>query len=513
MKLLIYIFTILAFSLADASVIVPASSIQSSLAQIQEFLYASKPFVGEGEKFGGQFVIEISDRIPEQTLWKIRITESNSTMQISADALRNGLSLEAWTTLVSQIHAAHSWMPLSLMIHQQVLTSPGSSAVEIASVEANALNLLKERLAPESGGLRDATRAIFDPTDRHARSHIFFAVYLKSVGPLFGDSLDRRSDDVKDLLNRVKALAQKLEVVHSQMLKSKLELIESFKQTQKTVSKFKQTSASVSELVSLVEKNDREGVARVLEASLPWDQFTTMETKIYRQFVEAIRRPNKQNSIYLLRGTNPKLDPAPESLGLMSKLFKNPPFQTKTVNEVFAGYREDWASTAVNRRTDIPFPSFFNLGENHSHSSASKDGHPSALVSTSASAPVVTKFAKGSKVMMRLDARRIYPNYESMMYFEREVLVPFFVFPDEIEGELVRDPATKKAFIQRAKDKTVNAEATEFLKTNMAKDALALPYIISIWEKSFQQFFPASTSVESRRVISASQCVGFYAGQ
>lgn len=510
MKSLIYIVAFLAVSVAHASAVVPADVVQSSLAQIQEFLKASETFVGDGEKFGGQFIIEVSERVSEEKLWQIKIAESNSTMQISAAALKKGLSLEVWTALVSQIHAAHNWMPLILMIHQHVLMSPGSSAVEVASIEANALNLLKERLAPGSGDLWNATRAVFDPNDRHSMSYIFFAVYLKSIGPLFGDALERRSDDIKDLSSRVESIAQKLEVVFNQMLKSKLELIESFMQTQRTASKFKHTSESVSELVSRVEKNDREGVAKLLESSLPWDQFTTMETKIYRQFIEAIRRPNKQNSVYLLRGTNPKLDPTPENLGLMSKLFKNPPFQAKTVNEVFAGYREDWANTVVDRRTDIPFPSFFNLGENHSHSSASKDGHPSALVSTSASAPVVTKFAKGSKVMVRVDARRIYPNYESMMYFEREVLVPFFVFPDEIEGELVKDPVTKKMFIKRASNNTVNAEATEFLRINMEKDALALPYIIRIWEKSFQLFFPELTAVVPRKVISPSQCVGFY---
>lgn len=504
------LLVLFSFSLNAAAIIAP-DVLQTSLTEIQTFLQQSKPFQGEGAQFGQQFLIEISTEIPAERIWQMKVTEPASTMVISATALKKGLTLEQWTHLVSHIYAAHYWMPLSLMIQQQVFTLPNASPAERASIEANALNLLKEHLEPKGGGIWDASKAIFDPADRHSKSHTLFRVYLKSIGLIFGDTLERRSDDVKDIYARTEVLAAKLEVVLDQMLKEKLQLIQVFNQTQKTPSSFKRTSGTVSELVKLVEKNDREGVAKLLEASLPWDQFTSMETEIYRQFVESIRRPNKQNSVYLLRGTNPNLDPTPEDLGLMSKLFKAPKFQSATVNEVFAGYREDWASTAVNRKTDIPFPSFFNLGENHSHSSASIDGHPSALVSTSASAPVVTKFAKGSKVMMRIDARRIYPNYESMMYFEREVLIPFFVFPDEIEGELVKDEATKKAFIRRAKDQSVNVDATNFLKTHMAKDALALPYIINIWEKSYQQFFPTSTNTVASGASSArNQCLGFY---
>jgi hypothetical protein len=504
------LLVLFSFSL-NAAVIVPPEILQSSLAEIQNFLQESKPFQGEGAQFGDQFLIEISNEAPAEKIWQMKVTDTASTMVISAPALKKGLTLEQWTNLVSQMYSAHYWMPLSLMIQQQVFSIPNASPAERASFEANALNLLKERLGPKGGGGWDASRAIFDPSDTHSNSHTFFRVYLKSVGPILGDALERRSDDIKDIRARVEVLTAKLEVIFNQMLKEKLDLIQAFNQTQKAPSSFKHTSGTVSELVSLVQKNDREGVAKLLEASLPWDQFTAMETKIYRQFVDSIRRPNKQSSVYLLRGTNPKLDPTPEDLGLMSKLFKAPKFQSMTVNEVFAGYREDWASTAVNRKTDIPFPSFFNLGENHSHSSTSIDGHPSALVSTSASAPVVTKFAKGSKVMMRIDARRIYPNYESMMYFEREVLIPFFIFPDEIEGELVKDEATKKAFIRRAKDQSVNVEATDFLKAHMAKDALALPYIMNIWEKSYQQFFPISINTTTSGVGSVSNlCLGFY---
>ena len=498
---------------ASADAIVPPAVVRSSLLEIQEFLKSSRPYVGEGAQYGHHFLIEVSPEVAENKLWQMKVVNESSTLQISSVALQGGLSLTQWTTLVGQIFQAHSWMPLGLMIQQNILASPESSKAEIASVEANTLSFLKDRLAPKSGGIWDAARAIFDPADPHAQSETISRVYLKSVGPLFGDALERRSNDRADIVNRVGILAVKLETVFNDMLNERLETIRQFQDAQKTVSKFKQTSGTVSDLVRLVEANDREGVAKLMESSLSWDLFTPMENRIYRQFIEAIRHPNKSDSVYLLRGTSLKLDPAPEALGLMSKLFKLPKFQSLTVNEVFAGYREDWASTAVNRKTDIPFPSFFNLGENHSHSSSSIDGHPSAMLSTSAAAPVVTKFAKGSKVMMRVDARRVYPNYESMMYFEREVLIPFFVFPDEIEGELVKDEVSKKPVIQRIKDKTINLEATEFLKKNMARDVQALPYIISIWEKTFQHFFPASMAVSPSRPNSVRQCLRFYSGQ
>lgn len=52
------LLVLFSFSL-NAAVIIPPEVLQSSLAEIQNFLQESKPFQGEGAQFGDQFLIEI----------------------------------------------------------------------------------------------------------------------------------------------------------------------------------------------------------------------------------------------------------------------------------------------------------------------------------------------------------------------------------------------------------------------------------------------------------------------
>tara|TARA_B110001454_G_C12723212_1_gene435879 strand:+ start:23492 stop:25042 length:1551 start_codon:yes stop_codon:yes gene_type:complete len=502
------IFLLLPLWSNAAPTLISGSDAITFISKIKTELDAVSEFNPDGIKYGNEFTLEISNDVSESTLWQVKANEQYITFMVSEAALKNGMSLERWLQLYAYIYAAHSWRPMRLMNQQQVLADPNASPAEKYSLEINSLNLLKELHTATEDSVWGYTRAISMPEDRHSKSYKMGAYLFLSVANALKVPIVMGTPTA-ELREPMNTLAKTLGAVLNEMIETKKAVVQQFVNDQNKVSRFQKSSVKVSDLLDHVRRNDRKGAAQMLESSLPWDLFTAAEMRLYTEFIESIRHPNWDDSIYLLRGTNAALDPNPEADGLSSKLFKLDRHQNLSVNEVFTKYREEWGLTAVNRRNDIPFPSFFNFGENHSHSSASKDGFPSGLISTSLSAPVVSKFAKGSKVMIRVDSRRMYPNFESMMYFEREVLIPFFVFPDEVEGLLVKDPTTKKSAIIRTKDQSINVRATDFLIKNMAKDALAEVYNREVWKKAYQSLFPKSFP-ELTSGAKLNQCIGFY---
>jgi hypothetical protein len=481
---------------------------KTALAEIDKALIAATPYEGQGKQYAGDFVVEVSNEVSDQELWKIKIDEENVRFLISEAAIKNGISLERWVLMYSHIFTAYSWMPIRLINQKEILLRPSSTLVEKQALEASFLNLVKVRFADHRDNNWDIAKALIDPEDRFAEDYIIKSAFFKSIAPVLGEDLNILGMDGKAATERVSVVAKKFAPVINGMLEPRVKLIEQYTASQNVISKYKLSSATVNQMTELVSKNDRAGVAKILEASLPWDLFTASETSLYQDMIQAIRFPDASKMIYLLRGTNPTLDPTPETLGLEPKLFKLPRFEEMSVNEAFAGVRNEWGYTAVNRQDDIPFPSFFNFGENHSQSSSKKDGYPSVMISTSASGPVVSKFAKGSKVMIKIDSRRVYPNYESMMYHEREVLIPLFVFPDEIAGVLQKDPVTKKNVVVRPMDQSVNTEATEFYLKNMAREAVAQNYIREIWKVGYENLFPKT--LKKSTASGTNSCLSVY---
>ena len=164
----------------------------------------------------------------------------------------------------------------------------------------------------------------------------------------------------------------------------------------------------VAEIARAVERNDRPRVADLLEQHLPWSDLLPTEARLWRDFVDAIRRPDPKQSCTLFRGvTNEQI--------LGSE--KQPFLRSKYMQAHFDGNPD--GPRALTRSLILD-----SLDDHTGHSDWS------LFLSCSEDARVAQSMSP-AVVVMRIDKRRVLPNPFSSKG-EKELNVPLFVFPDEI---------------------------------------------------------------------------------
>lgn len=195
-------------------------------------------------------------------------------------------------------------------------------------------------------------------------------------------------------------------------------------------------------LDAMVLKNDREGVARLLEAFLPWPEMSPIEKGMWRNWIEAIRRPNLRKSVLAYRGIESDekyLKTADgKTIALISTMLsRNQGSYTRRLRSLKPmrlrfGAPNAWGrSRAISPLTIVP--KLTSMMSNHS---ADPIGSP--FLSFTPDVNVAANFATGGDIIVvKLDERRLLSNIASRVKAEVEMFVPLIIFPDEI---LYRQP-------------------------------------------------------------------------
>lgn len=194
-------------------------------------------------------------------------------------------------------------------------------------------------------------------------------------------------------------------------------------------------------LNDLVVRNDRAGVAKMLEAYLPFDVMEPFEAKIWAQWVEAIRNPDWKNTIVAIRGVDYETDKVQrlkmadgsEKLGFLSTVL--------TKNQ--GNYTRRLRSLTTNRQQseeDVK-PTKLLTDQYWNHSA---DPRASNFISFTLDPQVASGFvgapkfkknsiaAGGGVLAVRMDSRRLFPNMSSGLQGEIEYLAALIIFPDEV---------------------------------------------------------------------------------
>ncbi|UYL09832.1 hypothetical protein B9G69_004485 [Bdellovibrio sp. SKB1291214] len=194
-------------------------------------------------------------------------------------------------------------------------------------------------------------------------------------------------------------------------------------------------------LNDLVVRNDRAGVAKMLEAYLPFDVMEPFEAKIWAQWVEAIRHPDWKNTVVAIRGVDYETDKVQrlqladgsEKLGFLSTVL--------TKNQ--GNYTRRLRSLTTNRQQseDDIKPTKLLTDQYWNHSA---DPRASNFISFTLDPQVASGFvgapkfkknsiaAGGGVLAVRMDSRRLFPNMSSGLQGEIEYLAALIIFPDEV---------------------------------------------------------------------------------
>jgi hypothetical protein len=231
------------------------------------------------------------------------------------------------------------------------------------------------------------------------------------------------------------------------------------------------------DLGAFIRANDRSGVAKILRERLPWELMDHFERRVWSNWVNKIEHPDLGNRILVFRGMMTNETPSSTNsvpLLLSTMLSRNR-----------GSYLDRLRSMGTAReRSGLPHPSvgrdavsFFSMIKSHA---GNPNGSP--FLSFSNYFNVALRFAasddgfpiqhgRGTIGAFMIDRDMLMPNLENRVGFEREVLIPLMVFPDELIvmgydiGMSEADVGQKK-FIQEVETK---------IGRNLRPDELKLP--------------------------------------
>lgn len=191
-------------------------------------------------------------------------------------------------------------------------------------------------------------------------------------------------------------------------------------------------------LNDLVKANDREGVARLLEAFIPLNIMEPVERGLWQDWIEAIRRPQAENARLLFRGLDAQND-RPQTVvdsqgreigqGYLSTLLnRNQGNFTRRLRSV-VGMRYRFQNPNLVSTTPVASPPLISsMMRNHA-----LDPIGSPMMSFTTSLDVAARFSQnGGLAAVKVDSRRVLPNIVSIFKNELELLVPLIIFPDEV---------------------------------------------------------------------------------
>lgn len=200
-------------------------------------------------------------------------------------------------------------------------------------------------------------------------------------------------------------------------------------------------------LNDFVLRNDRKAVRKILEAYLPWPLMEPTEVNMWKTWLEAIERPNPQDTLIAVRGLDYETDKIQrlkdgnsEKLAFFSTvLTKNQGSYTRrlrslSTNRIKTGQvvgaegletrSTQMASQFTNHSID-PVASNFQSFTSDLDTAMDFVGHDKVDKNNKT-------IPSGGLLVVKMDQRRMIPNFSSAMDFEKEFLAPLIVFPDEV---------------------------------------------------------------------------------
>lgn len=230
-------------------------------------------------------------------------------------------------------------------------------------------------------------------------------------------------------------------------------------------------------LNDLVAKGDRKGVRKLVETYLPWDLMEPSEAKAWKQWLDAIEKPNMKNAKIVFRGMYDDMvfRTADDTPYLMSTvLTKNQGNYTRRLRSL-GTMREKFGMEALRDADSI-----YNLGRTKNPGSISVmmanhaiEAKGSPFLST-ASYEVATKFGPRQLGAFAIDERRLILNAMSpdKYLYQHEMLTPLFIFPDEVvhfhdyarnpvEGVGPRSPEVRKKHFIGELEKKLGRKVTD----------------------------------------------------
>jgi hypothetical protein len=267
----------------------------------------------------------------------------------------------------------------------------------------------------------------------------------KSAADLWSDYCNARIEKLQV------DLAQKTQAAKAELESQRLWLQDAEKRALRT-----KLEALPEKLDALVAANDREGVARLLEAYLPLAIMEPVEKRLWTEWIDAIRHPDYSKSPLLYRGIQDYNEFAPatrdaagfyQPKGFLSDILMRP---LREASPADAGRhnpadrpqnltRALRALTPMRLRFGTPSltatsplastPKISEMMIRHSLDRA----HGSPFLSFTNSLSLAFNFAKDAVIIARIDPRRLMPNVVSRKApQEEEILLPLILFPDEV---------------------------------------------------------------------------------
>ncbi len=194
-------------------------------------------------------------------------------------------------------------------------------------------------------------------------------------------------------------------------------------------------------LIDLSASNNREGVAKLLEASLPWVAMTKVEINSWKLFIESIRNPNNNDKVVVFKG----LFEADKEL---HKNGKDTSMKSLVMPDAYKSLLQRWTSAKGQYGDSFVATQLESLGIKTNLMTEQIDKSArNTRVSTFISFrndPMVAFNEMGIDILTRqngkmvgdpgvgylvaeIDSRRLTPEFETM-----KLLAPLVVFPDEI---------------------------------------------------------------------------------
>ncbi|WP_413561549.1 hypothetical protein [Bdellovibrio sp. HCB209] len=263
----------------------------------------------------------------------------------------------------------------------------------------------------------------------------------------------------KDSSTAKSRLPLEIEIAEKKSAELRLQAQVQAKKQQKALDKLRDESGTLKNFESMDEKlndlilkNDRAGVARMLEAYLPWSVMEPGEIKAWKIWLQAIEFPDNSKMAVAFRGVDYSTDKVQrltlpsgeERFGFMSTVL--------TKNQ--GSYSRRLRSLSTNRvkngdvAADVLTDSVFVGKISDQMSAHAKNPSASSFISFTYSPSVATRFIgrdkstviDGNKVYkpgggflaVQMDSRRLFPNFPSMFGKEIELLAPLIIFPDEV---------------------------------------------------------------------------------
>lgn len=216
-------------------------------------------------------------------------------------------------------------------------------------------------------------------------------------------------------------------------------------------------------LPEMVKANDREGVAQAMEKMLPWALMEPTEVTFWKDFVDAIRKPNYANAPILFRGMdqNEKLQAVTDSSGkvigggLFSKRLTagsgSHLFKLKGLPATF----ESFGTSGAGETRVSPLNTPHTLTKMMLNHAMNPNGSPFISLTydlsiafnfgtgtffdskgaknvEKAKAAFLNSNASGGVITVRMDPRRLITNSISPFKNELEILASLLIFPDEV---------------------------------------------------------------------------------